>query len=130
MTSAIEHRLKLSSLADVERAHTLRPVQLVARDGQQVAPDFVDIDRDLSRRLHGVGVEVNIGFGSNLSNLCDGLHDAGLVVGEHDGDQLRIRPERALHIRWIYQAATIHGNVGDFARLVFIARCLQALSTA
>ena len=73
MAPAIEHGLKLSSLADVERAHTLRPVKLVARDGQQVASDLVDIDRDLPRRLHGVGVEVNVGFGGNLSNFRDGL---------------------------------------------------------
>src|ERR1022692_3592618 len=117
MAPAIEHGLKLSSSADVERAHTLRPVKLVARDGQQVAPDFIDIDRDLARRLHGIGVEVNVGLGSNLSDFCDGLHDAGLVVGEHDGDQLRIRPERALHIRRIHQAAAIHGKIGYLASL-------------
>ena len=117
MTAAMEHRLKPSSLADVERTHPLRPVKLVARDGQQVASDFVDIDRDFPRRLHGIGVEVNVGFGSNLSNLCDRLHDAGLIVGEHDGNQLRIRPDRALHIRRIQPTAAIHRNVGNFASL-------------
>jgi hypothetical protein len=90
-------------------------VKLVAGDGEQVASDLVDIDRNLSRRLHGVGVEVNVGFGRNLSNLGDGLDNARLVVGEHDRDQLRIRSDRALHIRRIDQAAAIHRNVGDFA---------------
>src|SRR5208337_2797356 len=80
-----------------------------------------DIDWDLPRRLHRVSVEVNVGLGSNLSNLCDWLHDAGLVVGEHYCDQLRTRPDRALHIRGIHHAAAIHRNVGDFAsRLITI----------
>src|SRR5271169_3819209 len=117
MAPAIEHRLKHRSLADVERAHTLRPVNLVAGDGEQVASDIVDIDRNLSRRWYGVSVEENAGFGGNSSNLRDGLHDAGLIVGEHNGDQLRVRPDRALHVRRIHQAAAIHGNVGDFASL-------------
>src|ERR1700694_727855 len=98
MAAAMENGLKPSSLSHVERAYTLRSVNLVARDSQQVASDFVDIDRDLPRRLHRVGMEVNVGLGSNLSNLRDGLHDTGLVVRQHDGDQLRIRPDRALHI--------------------------------
>ena len=66
---AMEHRLQRSSLADAERAHSLRPVKLVARNGEQVASDLVDVDRDLTRRLHRVSVEVDIGFGGNLADL-------------------------------------------------------------
>ena len=45
MASAVEHRLKQRSLADVQRTCSLRPVHLVRRQGQQVAADFLYVDR-------------------------------------------------------------------------------------
>ena len=43
--------------ADPQRADALRAVELVRRDREQVHAERLDVDRDLARRLHRVGVE-------------------------------------------------------------------------
>ena len=79
----------------------------------QVASDFVHINRNLSRRLHGVGVEINIGFRSNLSDLCDRLDNTSLVCGERG--VVGSRPDRMLIT--ISEAAAVHQNVREFIRV-------------
>ena len=43
--------------AHEERAHALRPAQLVRREGDEVEAERVDVERDLAERLDGVRVE-------------------------------------------------------------------------
>src|SRR5437867_742910 len=69
VTSAVQHGPKLRSLSRVESAHALRPVHLVSGDGEQIAADFPDADRYLSRSLHGVRMEVHISFRGDLGDL-------------------------------------------------------------
>src|SRR5437879_7323980 len=58
----------LSISGHVQRAVTLRRVHLVPGDRQQVAPDLLHINRHLARCLYCIDMEVNVGFGSDLSN--------------------------------------------------------------
>ena len=92
-------------------------------DGKQIAADALYVDRDLSRRLHRIGMEVNIGFGGDFADLFDRLQHAGFIVGHHDGDEPGIRPQRPAHVVGINLAPAVHRNVGDFA-----ARCFQMLA--
>ena len=100
--------LQLSSLPYIKRAHALRPVQLMPRNRQQIAPNLFHAHRNLPRRLHRVGMKIN-----------SRLNHAGLIIGEHDGNQLRIRPQCALHIRRIDGPASVHGDVGHCTALFF-----------
>ena len=92
-------------------------------DGKQIAANALYVDRDLARRLHRVGVEVNIGLGGDLADLFHRLQHAGFIVGHHDGDQPGVRPQRPAHVVGIDLASAVHRNVGDFA-----ARCFQMLA--
>ena len=84
-------------------------------DRKQIAADALYIDRNLARRLHRVGMEVDIGFGGDFADLFDRLQHTGFIVGHHDGDEPGIRPQRAANVVRIDQAPAVHRNVGDFA---------------
>ena len=45
------------------------------------------LDRDLARRLAGVAEEKAASVMSNIGNLANWLNDAGLIVGQHDGNE-------------------------------------------
>jgi hypothetical protein len=67
----------------------------VGGDRQQVHAQVVDRDGDLADRLCGVGVDdrpVGLGGGGELG---DGHEGAGLVLGEHHGDERHVVSERA-----------------------------------
>ena len=50
---------------------------------------------------------------ARLGQLAHGLDDAGLVVGEHHADQLRVRPERGFERGDLDQALRRAGQEGD-----------------
>ena len=123
MPSAIKQRLQQSSLPHVQRTGALRAVHLVPGDGQQVATDLLHVQRNLARRLDRVRVEVNIGFGGDLSDLVHRLQDASLVIRQDDADELRLRPKRAANIIRINQGLAVYRQVGHGA-----AHLLQPLA--
>ena len=45
---------------------------------------IIHIDGDLGERLHCVCVEQHAALFCDLSDLCDRLHCADLIIGEHD----------------------------------------------
>ena len=91
MIAAEKERLQQRSPPDIQRADALRAMHLVARQGQQGAADFPDVQRHLAGGLHRIGVERNAGLLRNLRDLGDRLQDARLIVREHDGDEPRLR---------------------------------------
>ena len=52
----------------------------------------------VSRRLHGVGVEQHALFPADRADLRDGQDGADLVVGVHGGDQAGVRPDGVRHL--------------------------------
>ena len=67
-------------------------MELVAGQAQQVDVLRLHVDGQVSRRLHGVGVEQDALLPAQRTDLLDGLDRADLVVGVHDGDQRGVRP--------------------------------------
>ena len=115
VTASVEQWLKERPAADVQRTRSLRPVQFVAGDGQQLASNLLHVDGNLPCRLYCVRVKQNAAFLSDLSDLHNRLHDAGFIVGHHDRDQARVRADRRGDHRRIYKSFAIHRNVGDLA---------------
>ena len=95
--AAVEERGEADVAADEEDAGALRGVHLVAGDGEQV--DVLErglgaeVEGELAGGLDGVGVEESAGGVGDGGEFGDGLDDAGLVVGEHDGDEPRVGAE-------------------------------------
>ena len=81
----------MSRAARRQRADALRAADLVGRERQGVGAERAAVDGDLAGRLDGVDVQPAVGRAHELGGLGDRLDDAGLVVGQHQGDK---RPRR------------------------------------
>jgi hypothetical protein len=81
--------------ANIQRAHALRPVDLVAGEREQVDVVGLHVDGNLADGLHGVGVEDDALLVAELADLGDGLDDADLVVRVHDADEDRLASSMA-----------------------------------
>ena len=97
LVSAEHEGLDLRAAAQVEDADALGGVELVARDREHVHGDLPDVDRDLTRHLHGVRVHRGAELLGDFRDLPDGEDDARLIVRPHDGDEgiLRARERGA-----------------------------------
>ncbi len=84
------------SSADEECADALGGVHFVAADGEEVAAEGFDIDGDFAGGLYGIDVKECAGGAGDGSDFADGLEDAGLIVGEHDGDEAGIGAQGGL----------------------------------
>ena len=89
MASADEERIDRCAATNIHGADTLGSVHLVAADGKQVAADLTNVEGHLAGGLDGIDVEEGSGFGGELGDGFNGLEDAGLIVGKHDGDEAR-----------------------------------------
>ena len=87
VAAAHHQRINRRSAAHVHRAHALGSVHLVRADGAQMAPEPPHVERNLTRALHRVDMEVGSRFRGNLSDLFHRLQHARLVVGQHHADQ-------------------------------------------
>ncbi len=72
------------TLADDEPPHSLRTVELVGGETQEVDRERVELDRQLSHPLRRVGVESHAGGATALADLGNRLNQSGLVVGPHE----------------------------------------------
>src|ERR1700758_634473 len=96
--AAEEQGHRVGAAAYVERAGPLRAMEFVAGDGQQVASDLLNVNGQLARGLHRVRMEVDVGLPRDLPDLDHRLYCADLVIGHHDGDELRIWPQGPAHV--------------------------------
>jgi len=72
-----------------------------------------EIERQLAGDLHGVGVEESAGGVGDGGERCDGLDDAGLVIGEHDGDEFGVGANGGDEIGRFDEALGSGGEEGD-----------------
>ena len=86
MSAPVEQRLDMRPLPNVKRACSLWRVNLVPGDREGVAPNLLHIDGNFPRRLHRVGVEVDVSLRRDLPNLLHRLEHARLVVRHYDCD--------------------------------------------
>ncbi len=84
------------------------------RRGQQVDVVFLDVDRNLAHGLNAIYGEEDTMFLGNLADFRDGIDHANFVVGVHDGDQDRCRPDGCFQIVEAHPAVTLNGQIGDF----------------
>src|SRR5437016_2553646 len=83
----VQQLAQARAATDVQSTDALWRVQLVSRNGEQINLERVDVDGNFAGGLHGVGVEIDIGFFSDAANFFERLNGAKLVVGVHDGDE-------------------------------------------
>ena len=87
----VVYRRGLDGAAHEEDADALRGVHFVAGEGEEVDVAEVggEVEGDFGGGLGGVGVEEDGGVGGldDSGEVGDGEHDAGFVVGVHDGDE-------------------------------------------
>ncbi len=69
-----------------QRADAVRTADLVGRQGQEVDAELGDVERHAACGLNGVAMHGGAGLAGKGGDLRDGLNNAGLVVGKHDGD--------------------------------------------
>jgi len=117
--AAVEKLAQTRSTADIERADTLGRIQFVTGNREQVDLEFVDVDGDFSRGLHGVSMEVDVGFFSDAADFFERLNGANLVVGVHDGDEHCFRANGAAQILEVNQPFAIRRQIGDTRALLF-----------
>src|SRR5437879_7694851 len=118
MMAAIEKLAQTRSAADVERADSLGRIQLVAGEGKQIQLKRVDVDGNFSCGLHGIGVEVDVGFFGDAADLLERLNGAKLVVGVHDGDENGFRANGAAQLAEVNQPLAIRRKIGNARALL------------
>ena len=104
---------------DEERTDTLGGVELVAGEREQIELKRFHVDGNFSGGLHGVGVEIDVGFRGDAANLRERLDGAEFVVGVHDGDEHGFRANGLAQVVEINEAVAIHGEIGDGDTLFF-----------
>ena len=98
LCAALDEVRQEDALTGVQHADALRAVELVRREGQQVDVLRLDVDGQMTGRLHGVGVEQHARLAADCANLADRQDGADLVVGVHDGNQARILADGVFHL--------------------------------
>src|SRR5689334_23941737 len=110
--AAVKKLAKASAATDVESADSLGRVELVAGDGEEVYAEGVDVYRDFSCRLHGVGVEVDVVLCGYFADLVERLDSTEFIVGVHDGDEQSFRTDGLAQFFEVNEAIRIDGEVG------------------
>src|SRR3990170_4207803 len=107
MARAVDKRLEADAAADVQGAHALRRVELVARDRQEVDAELVDPGHDLADRLCGVGVEQDAAFAGDRAHSLDRLDRPDLVVRVDDANEDRPGCDRPADVIGVDATAAI-----------------------
>ena len=87
-------------LGQNQRADALGAADLVRRKRDQIGLHRSEIKRYFSQRLDRIDVQQPAGFMHDVSDFADRLKRAGLVVGQHHGDQRRPARRQAALRRW------------------------------
>ena len=85
--AALEDVHQGDAAPDVQRTHALGAVELVAGEAQHINVLGLDVDGQVARRLHGVGVEQNALFpahGADLPHMQEYVRKSRICVSELD----------------------------------------------
>ena len=72
--------------ANIQATDSLRPVDFVCGEGEQVNIQLIHIQRDFPVGLDGITVEQDASLPADRTNFFHGLHDPDFIVGSHDRD--------------------------------------------
>src|ERR1043165_545366 len=107
-----------------ERARALRRVEFVSGEREQVAAKIFNINGHPSSRLNRICVKAQVTislltrFTNERAYLCDWLNRSDLVVGKHQGDENRVRPQRRAHVLYSDNAVFVNGQTRHFPALL------------
>ena len=113
----MEERLHPRPAPDEEGADALRPVDLVAGQGEEIHAERLRVQGELAEALHRVGVKGHAPLAADPAHGGDGKQHAGLVVPVHEADQYGVRPDRPAHVVRVQQPLRIHGEAGHLEAL-------------
>ena len=85
--AAVEKLAEARAALDEERANAFGGIELVAGDGKKIELERFDVDRNFPGGLHGVGMEVDVGFGGDSADIGERLDGGKFVVGVHHADE-------------------------------------------
>ena len=88
-------------------------MKFMSGDSEQIHMERPHVHRDVSRRLDGVHMEEDPPLPAQGADAGNGLQRAHFVVGQHDGDQDRIRAQSREHIHHRHPAIPVHGKNGE-----------------
>ena len=111
--SAVEKLTKTCAATNVKCADAFGRVELVAGDGEKIDAKSVDVERNFSGGLHGVGVEKDIVLRGDLSDLLERLNGAEFIVGVHYGDERSLWANRVADGFRIDEPVFIDREVSD-----------------
>ena len=94
LMAAAKERSEFRSLTHIERADSLRPMQLMPGKRKEIDLRRFQIDRNLADRLHSVGMKQSACLMRETRQFFDGKQRAGLVVRPHRRDDRGLRPQR------------------------------------
>src|SRR5579862_3247574 len=78
MTSAVHHRLDRNTLTNIQRADALGSADLMPADGIHCDVQAGNANRNLSGRLHTIGMQRNARLGSDARDFLNRLDGAYL----------------------------------------------------
>ena len=87
-------------------------MQLVGAQGEEIDTELTDIELDLARDLHGIGVAEHTLAAADGCNLGDREQHAGLVVGVHARNDRGIGPDRFLQTMNVERTVALHRKIG------------------
>jgi len=93
-------------------------VDLVAGEGEEVdifeRAAGTEVERQFARGLNGVSMEERSSRVCDTGEFCDGLNDAGLVIGEHDAHELRVGTNSGFESGGLDETLGRAGEEGNF----------------
>jgi len=119
LRAALDEARQEDALTGVQHAGAFRTVKLVRGERQQVDVLRLDVNGQVSRGLHGVGVEQHARLAADGADLADRQDGADLVVGVHNGNQARILADGVFHLLRRHGADGADGEKLDGEALFF-----------
>ena len=122
LRAALDDAYQGEAPADVQRAHALGAVELVAGQAEHIDVLLLDVDVQMADGLNGVGVEGHARFFTDGADLRDGQDGADLVVGVHGGDKTGVGTDGVLYLLGGDVVSLPDVQIGDFKALFFQLR--------
>ena len=104
----------LNPLADIKEPDSFRSVQLMTAGTQHIDLTLIYIDRYLSKCLNCIRMEQHTMLFRDGTDLFDRFDGTDLIVGEHNGNQDRIRANRRFQLIQLHKSVLIHIQIRHF----------------
>ena len=98
LRAALNEAREGNALPRVQKPDALRAVELVRGEGEHVDALRLDVNGNMARRLHRIGVEEHASLAADPADLGDRKDRTDLIVGVHDGDKAGILADGVLHL--------------------------------